>query len=301
MKTKTSIALLIVLLAASQGTFSQNSTNLLDENKLWSTVLFFWFPSGPHFTTYNQFEGDTLINDTLYKKVWEAKDPAATEWSLIGFMRNEENAYFLRNMWGEEGLVYNFDLQAGDPITVNNPLYNYPYTTEVIEVDSVLVEPLGEYRKRLKMAGNSDFYEYWIEGVGSNAGIVQSCCYISYLTGGGCYLLCEWENGQKIFDNEDFDYCYDSTVGIDEQPGQNDQISIRPMPLKHESIITISHDTGSHLCLHIYDLSGKPIFTKQVQQGEQVKITREQFNKGMYIVTLKSGNHPGRSAKLIVQ
>ena len=303
MKNKAIPCLILILWGINPIVSAQNNPDILDENKKWSTVEFYWLPNGPHFTTYNKFEGDTTINGISYKKIWEAKDSGASEWSLAGFIRKEENAYFLLNLWGEEGLVYNFDLEVGDTITVNNTIiYSYPVVAEVYDIDSVFIEPLDEYRRRMVMISYPDFYEYWVEGVGSNGGIVRSGCYVAPFTGGGSYMLCEWENGQKIYDNEDFDYCYDSTVGIDDKnENKNVFINISPMPLKEQSIISFNQSYGEIVHLDIFDIYGKKVISKQLRSDEVLVITKSQFAPGIYLVTINSDNRLLSSTKLIVQ
>jgi hypothetical protein len=303
MKNKIILVLFPLVTAIHAGLFSQNNLSLLEEGKLWSTVEFWWTPSGPHFTTYNKFEDDTLINGVPYKKIWEAKDPAASEWEMVGYLRKEGNTYFLSDLNNNEGLIYNFDLNPGDSVTVYNPLRygNTSWLSNVEEVDSVLIEPLGEYRKRLKLSGNTELDEYWIEGIGSHAGVVNSTFYIFYLTGGGSELLCVWEGDQKIFDNENFDYCYDSTVGLHETDHSSDLMSIVPVPLIDHGIIHIGTLKGEQSKIEVISMYGQNILHRQVHAGDQIKISKIDFQSGLFLVRLISDGNLQATKKLIVQ
>ncbi|MCB2220872.1 MAG: T9SS type A sorting domain-containing protein [Bacteroidetes bacterium] len=303
MKIQIILILMFLSPALHSELMAQNNLSLLDEGKMWSTVEFWWTPSGPHFTTYNKIADDTLINDTLYKKIWEAKDPAALEWEMVGFIRKEGNTYFLRDLNNDEGLIYNFDLIPGDTVTVYNPLMfgNTSWISYVEDVDSVLIEPLGEYRKQLRMSGNTELDEYWIEGIGSHAGIVKSTFYIFYLTGGGSELLCVWEGDQKIFDNENFDYCYDSTVGLHETDHSSDVLSIVPVPLIDDGFIHIGNLTGKQSKIEIITIYGQNILDRQVYAGDQIRISKGDFQSGLFLVRLISDGNLRAIKKLIVQ
>ncbi len=44
------------------------------------------------------------------------------DWELYGYIREEDNKYYQRNLVGEEGLVYDFNVNVGDTLELNNPM-----------------------------------------------------------------------------------------------------------------------------------------------------------------------------------
>ena len=73
--------------------FTCKAQVLVSESKLWSTV-----ESGtdnPESENYHsywiKFEGDSIINQTLYKKMYRADDSLHTLWTSYGFMREDSS------------------------------------------------------------------------------------------------------------------------------------------------------------------------------------------------------------------
>lgn len=196
-----------------------------------------------HYTweTEIQFiEGDSIIDGVAYKQAWR-KSSDGTGLRIKGFVREENKRVYSRILsyyngeyvLGEEVLLYDFNLTEGDTVTVgeNNE------TLMVIEESEVEVD--GTMRRQLGLGYEpwplGSVYEYWIEGVGSTYGFLNSGS--ESLCGSSSHLLCYYENNGLIWDNEEFDecvmnnnnpYCWDGTVaeaysggdGTEENPYQ---------------------------------------------------------------------------------
>lgn len=116
-------------------------------------------------------DGDTIINNYEYKKMYAAYDEEISEY--IGALREdtEKNIYFFPGTQGfnyvnfpsdsAEYLLYSFNnLEVGTVLSINN------HNITVAEIDSIL---LGEtYQKRYYLTNTAMFTEYWIEGIGSD-------------------------------------------------------------------------------------------------------------------------------------
>ena len=64
-------------------------------------------------TDYFQFEEDTIINGFVYKKVWISEDETYQNWNFYSaFIREENNKVYYKHMFGEEGLIYDFNCSA---------------------------------------------------------------------------------------------------------------------------------------------------------------------------------------------
>ncbi|MEZ5199147.1 MAG: hypothetical protein R2764_23030 [Bacteroidales bacterium] len=68
---------------------------------------------------------DTLIGGLAYRKVYRTYDPDEQFWSFIDLLIREDivnKQVFLRNLIGEEGLIYDFSLGVGDTVSIKNIL-----------------------------------------------------------------------------------------------------------------------------------------------------------------------------------
>ena len=63
-----------------------------------------------------KFEGEKLINDTLYKQIYRSDDELHTEWYKYGAIREDslKRVFLYEN--GAEKLLYDFSLEVGDSI-----------------------------------------------------------------------------------------------------------------------------------------------------------------------------------------
>ena len=122
--------------------------------------------------------------------------------------------YFRRKIeqnYQDEVLLYDFNLTVGDTVNVNW----FDQKLGVLEESEVQVN--GNMRR---MLGLAEYYEdgtigeveeYWIEGVGSTYGFLNSG--YEEMMGSFYYLLCYHENGNLIWDNEEFDDCVMNSDG----------------------------------------------------------------------------------------
>jgi len=146
-------------------------------------------------TQQYRIDGDTTIDSKHYKKLWLSEDEGQSDWETIGFLH--ENSYlkqvWLRDNEGKEGLIYDFSKQAGEEVTLYNPLLYDTMTYQITLADSMAFG--NEYRKVITIYAHG-YEEEWIEGIGSKNGIVYS--NLLGLSGGFRELLC--------FSDEDIDY-----------------------------------------------------------------------------------------------
>jgi hypothetical protein len=294
------------LIAFSLNLPGQNDLNLVDTSNLWSDFSSWELPPpGDVQSQYVRFSGDTTINLLDYKKVWTSNTALMTNWSLAGFIRSDaDNQVYLRDTYGWEGLIYKFDLLPGDTFTMYNPFGSYIFVAEVLEVDSIFIEPSNEKRKRIRLGAYEGMpwnqEEYWIEGIGSLAGILNSGQHIYPLTcGGDPQLLCYLWNGNVVYSNPDFNSCY--ITGVTEN-GEDliAELNIHPLPLSDQTIISINNYHGNNLTIEIRDISGKLIYTHGIDQNNEIGLYRNDFKSGCYFVTLKDKTNAIKTKKLIV-
>ena len=155
-------------------------------------------------TNHYKFEGDTTIQTTDYKKILSSTDSINQTWGTIGFIREDtiQKKVWIRDLGNQEGLVYDFDLSLEEEITLYNPFFWDTITYKVSEIDSILIQT--EYRKTF-ILNNGSWEEKWIEGIGSEFGIVSS--NIFGLAGGFRELLCFSDNN-ILYVNPIFETCH---------------------------------------------------------------------------------------------
>jgi hypothetical protein len=302
MKTITNIILAVIFGLTALSSSGQNNTNLLDPGKMWSSVE--WIPWGGWYykTYYNRFDEDTIINDITYKKIWQAEDENHSNWYLFGFIRLDSAGDILvRNLSGNEGLIYNFDLAVNDSVTIHNPFYQIEYTTYVSQIDTIVIQPGDIYRKRITLA-SVDFFgknEYWIEGVGSVAGILWSGLHALSLTGSNNDLNCHWENSVLVFKTNIFTGCYVTTVSVDTHEA-GEVLYIYPLPVTSQSIVHFEGLPGNNYHFEIWNMFGQTVMARSISVRDKEILTRGQMKQGVYILVLKKNGEMIKCVKFNV-
>ena len=285
--------------------FAQSNLQIVDESKQWTRLDYiFMGPTQFKWSYYIKMTGDTVIGPNNYLRLWESQEDPPVSWNLRGFAREDaaHHVYF-RDLWEHEGLVYRFDVNTGDTFTIANPFHYMPFTVEVVNVDNVYIEPENEYRKRITLEP-TDYalyiQEVWIEGIGSLAGINCSGFHAIPLTGANFSALCMWQNGDIIYSNPQWDDCFE-IVSINEPGHHERQLTIYPLPLTDQSVIEFAGNNSQNLSLQVHDAHGRLVRSLKFNSLNKVLLERDQFNNGMYVVTLLEDDEIIEWQKLIVK
>ncbi|RLD55896.1 MAG: hypothetical protein DRJ05_12185 [Bacteroidetes bacterium] len=298
------LILILVLAGFFYSANAQDNLEIVDPGKMWSYMDHVtWMPSFDKKTYYHKFNGDTIIDQMTYLKVWQSEDEYYQDWVHYGYIRSDENGdvYFLNNIF-YGGLIYRFDVQVGDTFTIYNP-HLYEFQVEVLSLDSVLISPLEQYRKRIVIADPNIGWnepETWIEGVGSMAGIINSGFHAHLLTGGVVTVLCEWQDGTKVFSHPDWSSCFMTTVSTPENPENEPVLTIFPMPLENNSVIKINKQLNDGRIVFV-DMFGKTVKEMATSNEETISIQRDSFSPGIYIVSLYDESRFVDRVKLLVK
>jgi hypothetical protein len=275
---------------------------LLDTTKLWSTLEIHCFPWGNNYSTsYLKLSGDTVIDSHTYKIFWVCNDESLSDWELHGGLIRETNdgkVYYRRFFEEEEGLVYDFNAETGDTLEIFNYQIMFdPVNMIVTGIDSILT--YDGYKKRIHLESPSfPDGETWIEDVGSIYGIVYSCLGIF---GGACgfyELLCCEDDGQIIYQHEEYTSCYITTVGMDEPMFQNTSYRLYPNPAN--VYITVKLPGDGSKTVYIYDFFGQMVYvTKTVEDNLRLDVS--EFTNGTYFVHIKDKKGSVHHEKIIIQ
>lgn len=295
---------LVVLLILTINISAQYNPQLIDTTKHWS-IADQPCPGcgGILYSYYIKFQGDTLINSTVYTKVLKSYDEFMEDWELYGLIREEDNKYYLRNLVNEEGLVYDFTINTGDTVTINNPFGFMPLEASITSIDSVFIEPANEYRKRITLYEYENFgsEEIWIEGIGSLAGITESGCDISLLTGGHDYtLLCYYEEAELTYKDYLYPVCFYPIMGIYSNNQNEMNVSISPNPVINISYLKFDNPHKEKLTITIFNANGCLVKKHQVVSSTKLSIGASSYQKGVYFYQVIKENQQVYNSKFIV-
>jgi hypothetical protein len=276
----------------------QTTNYIVNEHGLWSTLETHCLPNGTNYSTYYiKFEGDTVIDEYEYKRIWRCDEESQQDWNFYGFIReNENNQVFLRPPNYIEGLIYDFNVGLGDSVeAVNLYLNSDTLHFMVSAVDSVFLH--DKYRKRIHLHEYiNNKQEVWIEGVGSLFGILNSCNDSYGSVCGGYESLCYEESGDLIYQHPNYLTCYyEMTVGTDNR--EMGSINIYPNPAS--GYVTFDFPDQEKAEIEIIDLNGKKIIKKFAYRGKNILYLHE-VESGVYFINVLSNKRYYPPYKLIV-
>jgi hypothetical protein len=286
---------LLFLIAAP----SLEAQEIVDNQKLWSILTGHCLPDYTTYTTsFFKFDEDTIIDGKLYQKVFISEDEFQQEWYFYGsFIREENKKVYLKEYFGEEGLIYDFNLQLGDTVVVNNPRAVSEVALVLTEIDSV--ETTDGYRDRWKLT-NDEFMipEYWIEGIGSMGGILNSSTEVFGGLCGTYILLCQEESGTTIYLNPEYEYCYylllDDDTDLEAQENSFD-IVYRPS----NQLIELTFYERENRSIFLSDLNGRTIHRVQSEET-RILLSLTGINKGLHLISVFDGEGNNYSKKIML-
>ena len=232
-------------------------------------------------TYYVKFDEDTIINTLTYRRVFRATDTEFTDKTLNGYVREDSTVgLYFRNLRGEEGLMYKYNLHLGDSVFIQNKLVPYDSIRfTVTGIDSILID--GKYKKRYIMAEKHFEFmpETWVEGIGSSIGILGSGLTT---VGGWTQLLCCYENNVLIYKNPDFQNCYYSTkTALNSVRDSESGINVYSRAVPNE--IFIKSPVENYI--RIYNSYGMFVEGIHVLANQEYRLNVSKYPKGIYIIS----------------
>lgn len=270
------------------------SQNFLSENKQWNVKL----DNFGSITSTEIFfiDGDSVVNNLNYKKIWFSSDSLENS-RFEGLLREVDNKVYFIPKFGEEGLLYDFNLNVGDTASIISLPSDGEFDIFITAIDSVEYD--GVIRKRMHIDSEYiTFDEYWIEGIGDCWGPLYTLIH-SFIICPFWELACVHDNGELIYMNPNTSNCYEINVGIDEVPDSR-KTSISPNPVsKDESFII---DSENHIRnIKIYNIDGRLVKTLSPSSSQSVKVSTRNLKKGMYLIQIELKDKKIHSTKLIIQ
>ena len=278
--------LLLGLMARSQSFVNTQNT--------WNVKEGYYSSSVTHIYHY---DGDSLHNDVLYKKMYAWHDSTFTSKGYVGMLREvESKVWYVPPYVDEEGLLYDFSLNVGDTIDVISMFCweYYEYGLVCQTIDSIQLET-GEYRKRWIFEGWSG--DMWVEGVGSLFGPVHSRvydCVADYYV----ELLCLYHDDILVYSNPSYSFCYINTLSIPEvESGSPVQISPNPVRSGNSIKITASFDINKVEICNSHGILIKRLAALEIRDN---LIETRGLTSGLHIIKITGRNGEIVTEKLLI-
>lgn len=259
---------------------------LVQEGKMWSEVKREGqMPWEWKYTTYQMsFFGETMINDIPYKKMYVSTKEYPIfpqDWTLQNFMREDEDkkVWYKSNASSAEKLYYDFSLEIGDILPDNLGYLCLPTVVRDITYERM---HNGEERKVWHLLIDGYYEESWIEGMGSNLGVIFPIS--AGLVGYSYNVLCFHENEELIYADNAYDLwgCYKGS--LNDINTFDAQIKIYPNPVKNVLHIKINENMNIN-SISLINIQGQIIrqYDSNIQQIDVSDIT-----EGVYFIKVSS-------------
>ena len=236
---------------------------------------YIWSPPHPQ-GTYEELHvqgEDVEINGMEYHTIYNN-----TQGILLGAYRNEENqVYYCKwngSAYNEEVLFYDYDLEEGDYFNENDP-----HPMMVTEISTIIDNNGVERRKfEFEFIGLDEEREFWIEGVGSSKGFVNSGNYTPTSDGAIFHLLCYHVDNNVVYVNPAYNAC--DVDDIDESSIKN-SISVYPNPTK--DVVKVLNNSNLNISkIEIIDLLGRTVAS--AKNSDEINVSN--LPEGQYFVKL---------------
>lgn len=139
------LQLLLPMVFCLISTFS-GAQSILEEGNRWNFVEHNSFSPTSSFSL--RLEGDTIIDNLRYKKIMRSRDALQLEWlDMDRYLREDDKKVYLKKGNSDEQILYNFGLEVGDTLMVDEHC-----SVVVTEVDTIAFGS-SDARRRLTVAG----------------------------------------------------------------------------------------------------------------------------------------------------
>ncbi len=268
---------------------------IVSESKLWSSL------SGGYGammiecciqTSFMRFEAGASTAGTGEMNVLVSTDSLKT-WKVAGYIREFDQAVYFRDAKNVEAMIYDFGAREGQTLrlaTYCNNVYHDMADVKVVHIDTV--EYQSKRRKRMEVNYDGRKTDYWIEGIGSEFGLFNSCVG---MVGGFRELLCVQDRDSLVYKNMRRGTCYVSkqSVGLGKSIAKDFKVyfenSNRRMKVE-------SPDAGRGLSYSIRNLEGQEVGSGQLS-GSWIDLNLEE---GAYVLRISEKNQQVFSRQFVV-
>lgn len=299
------INIFILIIFITSKVFSQS--NFPDSNAIWN-VNYINSVGTPTDEMLYGLKGDTLINDTLYNKLYTLSDTTILDGNLQdyigGFRQEGQKVWFKPAYWSyPDILLYDFSASEGDTVWHKACLHlfnNSEYTHEFLSCENFDVIQditIENGVKKYILLALKPVPDEWYLGIGSILGIFGPI--MDYPLIGDTYNLACFKHNDtvKYKNNLMCNKCFCSGLtGVDEKKNNSDWISIFPNPA--QNLLTIEvQKLYSKIVVEIFDVKGSIIYKKE--SLDSPILFNDSFH-GIYFVKLLVDNE-AITKKIIIE
>ena len=221
----------------------------------------------------NWCSGDTLIEDVRYMKIMgTVNDSYPIFYTLL---REEDGKVWKRySIAHPETLLYDFTASVGDTLCFGEPGVSFV-------LDSISMVQIGDVDRRkfwfgleYDGSGNPRTKETWIEGIGSDYGLLWSGYYGVY-DGWHC-LLCFHQYGELVWQNPEYNTCSYPYDAVEEN--KDSEIALYPNPVRDRVVIE-----GIEVAeVEVYNTLGQMV--KTIQGTNEISVA--DLPQGVYLLRI---------------
>ena len=306
------LSVFLLLISLTITGFSQYS-QFIDKNKLWVEEHSWedvYDPRPPESSIYFvYFEGDTVINDTTYQKLyrqrffldtWYTNDASHLIDSTL--KQAEEYAYLREDTINKkvyeysydiDRLIYDFSMNIGDSISEFDGTFSLDSIVD-ITLDN------GSVRKKYFFSDSDQYLtSYYIEGIGGENGILSPFRSIP-LSGidASNHIICYSEDSIELYGTcNQPDYVITKTSDlVDSQYS----IKLYPNPSNNQALIDLG-EVYETIKITILDIKGAALIEKTYNQEQFCDIKLHSLDRGIYLVNVEINKKSEISTTLIKQ
>lgn len=255
-------------------------------------------------TSFIHTEGDTIMNEKHYFKLFSCSDSLCGIKKMRSYIREETNQVFMANKT-EELIQFDFNLLQGDTMIMD---FLQDVSRDIrlyIRVDSVKSMVMQDQKERIvqyvtvfdyykSRLGDYSINDAFVEGIGSlKFGLIYPILFIT----GDQYcdptLLCFSSGEDLIYSNTEINNCYLST-GVQQYLRQPELIQVYN---SNHGMLGVQLTDAKAGKLFVFDLNGKLVL------GQLVNRSGTQFclpSSGIYLYHFESDNGKVQTGKVMV-
>ena len=222
----------------------------------------------------NWCSGDTLIDDARYMKIMGTLNNGNP--NLFTVLKEEDGKVWERHLnTSVETLLYDFTASVGDTLCFGHP-------GNCFVLDSISMVQIGGVDRRkfwfgleYDGSGNPRAKETWVEGIGSDFGLLWSGYYGVY-DGWHC-LLCFHQYGELVWQNPEYNTCTYPYDAVEEN--KDAEISVYPNP--GNDMLNI-RSALKNAFVEVYDMNGRLIRSQTLTENVTA-IDATDWAEGVYV------------------
>lgn len=289
-------SLLLITALIAIPLFSQNYTPLLDEVDEWHfTTCYFGCHTDVYYT-----DGDTLVDGKQYKILDGYHYISRT--FLLREDIQEKKVYLnlVLNSGNKEYLLYDFSLNVGDSIQMQNPITPFPRDGGFFILDSIVGKPLVNgniydffYFSPSPSNTISTWDAVWVEGVGSLSIVTAPGGDPDFFGVGE--VSCFFKGNDLFYTNlEILDEC-NSVLSAKSKSSMEEMVLFKPNPgTRH--YITHAEQIGQ---VNIFSLQGKKVMSVIPDGKALLTLDLYDLKQGIYFIVVLNSSGEKRVFKVL--